>query len=92
MQPNADREEWRMRLRKRLAVVVDYGWPYQVRLAAVRSVQDMLDAGNPLRAESPDALLSRVLRPFDRREYVVDRRAVMSPVRRPPVSLLDVWD
>jgi hypothetical protein len=90
MQPDLD--EWRVRLRKRLGVVVDYGLPYAVRLAAVRAVQNMMDEGDVLRAESADALLSRVLRPFDRREYVIDRRAVMLQVRRPPVSVVDVWD
>jgi hypothetical protein len=87
-----DLEEWRTRLRKRLAVVVDYGWPYQVRIAAIKSVQSMMPLDHYLRAESPDALLSRVLRPFARREVIIDRRAVMLQVRRPPVSLVDVWE
>jgi len=92
MQGNADLQEWRTRLRKRLALAVDYEQPHRVRLCAVRAVQSMLDADNPLRSESADALLSRVLRPFDTREYIVDRRAVMMRVRRPPVSVVDVWD
>jgi hypothetical protein len=88
---NDDLEQWRVRLRKRLTVVADEGHSYQVRLSAVRSIQAMLDADNPLRRESPDDLLERVLRPWGRRIYLVAGRGVERQVTRPPVSLRDVW-
>lgn len=92
MQSDADIQEWRKRLRRRLAIIADYGYPYHIRLAAVVAVQNMMTPDHYLRAESPDALLSRVLRPFDKRAYTVDRRVVQLPVRRPPVSIVDLWD
>jgi hypothetical protein len=88
---NDDLEQWRVRLRKRLAVVADYGWPYQVRIAAIKSVQSMLDADNPLRRESADDLLERVLRPWAKRTYLVAGRGVERQVTRPPVSLRNLW-
>lgn len=89
---NDEFEQWRVRLRKRLALVVDYGQPYRVRLCATRAIQGMMDANHPLRRESAEELLERVLRPYDKREFIVERRTVMLPVRRPPQSLLDVWE
>lgn len=85
-----DLDEWKARLRKRLAVVAG-DWPYQVRIAAIKSVQSMLDADNPLRRESADDLLERVLRPWDRRIYLVAGRGVERQVTRPPLGLRDVW-
>lgn len=84
-------DEWLVRLRKRLAVVVDEGHSYQVRLSAVRAIQASLDADNPLRRESADDLLERVLRPWEKRIFLVAGRGVERQVTRPPVSLRDVW-
>lgn len=86
-----DLHAWKARLLMRLGVVVDEGFSYQVRLSAVRAIQAMLDADNPLRRESADDLLDRVLRPWDKRIYLVAGRGVERQVTRPPAGLRDVW-
>jgi len=75
-----------------LAVIADLGNSYQIRLAATRAVQSMMEPEHHLRRESAEELLSKVRAPWAKREHIIDRRAVMLPVSRPPKSLLDVWE
>jgi hypothetical protein len=79
------------RLRRRLAVVVDEGWAYRIRIAAIRAIQAMLGPNNPLKHTPPDALLDSVKPAWGARLEVVGGRAIERPVRRPPRSLNDVW-
>jgi hypothetical protein len=89
MQPS----EWRDRLLRRLAVVVDTErYSYTVRRSAVIAVQQMLDADHRLRNDSSDALLARVLPPWATRERLVGGRYAQIRVGRPPLDCRDVWD
>lgn len=85
----ANFEAWRARLRRRLAVVVgDHA--NHVRLSAIRAVKAMLADDDPLTMEPAESLLARVVPPWAKREYRGCR--VPMTVRRPPESILDVWD
>lgn len=88
MPPNEDN---RARLLRRLAVVVDDRWTYQIRLSAVQAIQVSLPDGNPLRGENAEQLLDRALKPWDCRLYLQNGRGIMRRVSRPPISLRDVW-
>jgi hypothetical protein len=91
MQPGEDHAAWKARLMKRLTVVVDTGQTHQIRLAAIRAVQQMYGPDSSLRKEGADDLLGRVLNPWDRKETEVDRRTCWIPVKRPPQGVRDVW-
>lgn len=80
-----------IRLRKRLGVIVSDRWSYRIRLCAVRAVQGMLPAENPLKQESAESLLDRTLQPWDVRLYLERGRGVLRTVTRPPISMRDVW-
>jgi hypothetical protein len=84
-------EEYRARLLRRLAVVVDEGKPHGIRRAAVVAVQSMLRDGNPLKAEDPDNLLERTLPAWGNRLYLIAGRRRYARVQRPPTALSDVW-
>lgn len=81
----------RNRLRRRLAVVVDERWPDPVRLAAIRAVQGVLSANNPLRRMTSEMLLESMKPSWGMRLEVVRGRTLERPVRRPPQALSDVW-
>lgn len=91
MTPSKPHHEWKARLIRRLAIVVDEHRTNTVRIAAVRAVQQMLDPTHPLRSERPDDLLGSVLWPWDRREELRGGRWVQCTVARPPKGLGDVW-
>lgn len=91
MQGNADLEAWRARLRRRLAVVVDEGLSYRIRISAVKAIQAMM-SDHSISRENPDDLLARVLRPWQTRERLIGNRMARVPVTRPPVSVMDVWE
>jgi hypothetical protein len=80
-----------VRLRKRLAVVVDDAQPLRIRLCAIKAVQQSLLEINPLRRERPEALLDRIKRPWELRIYLMGGRGVERRVQRPPQELSDVW-
>lgn len=91
MQPIEDIAVVRRRLLVRLGVVVGEDYPFAVRVAAVRAIQQMLTANNPLRLQTPEALVDAVKAPWDMRKMVVSGRAVDCRVSRPPQCLGDVW-
>lgn len=91
MTQTANDETYRLRLLKRLGVIVDEGKPYRIRLCATRSIQAMLPDSNPLKRESAEDLLDRILQPWDSRVYLERGRGQLRTVSRPPRSLRDVW-
>jgi hypothetical protein len=81
--------QWKARLLRRLAVVTNADYTYHIRLAAIRSVQEMMGPDSSLCRESAERLLQRVLPPWAKRDYM-DKPGPMT-VKRPPQSVMDVW-
>jgi hypothetical protein len=86
-----DHATWKARLLRRLAVVVDDGQTYMVRIAAIRAVQEMFDVDSSIRCEDAHSLLDRVLNSWDTREELRGGRYAECRVKRPPEGLRDVW-
>ena len=92
MNPQRDPEShalWKARLLRRLAVVTNADYTHQIRLAAIRSVQEMMKDSS-LAHESAESLLKRVLPPWAKRDFM-DKPGPMT-VKRPPQSVMDVWN